>query len=441
MSVSDGKTRQSTKAKDQYRPLDISKNEIRLLSFENTAERGPLRLSLHYASLNDWKHEYVAFRDQNASTMSSAQLSEAWRDRLEFMPATPEREIHDNVARFTWGDYICLSYTWGNCTGEKATVFLDGVTTAVNKHLEAALRDLRETFECRLGMKVWADALCINQSDVVDRNAHVLRVKDIFGGAFAVTVWTKEREDLQVVGLRPPGEQLILCEAVLGQYGKQALEELLGVRNRDWGAAEEEDEHLKWLVEICDVLAFDQYHWADSGDEDELGFGKTHLRDIVCVELLFLFRKEYWSRLWIIQELAVSPTTSTVHWGESTFHLSTLQAVGEILLTHFESRPSSDSEIWKDLKPRLDLLAFISTWRALETAPADTGRSLNDASIRELKLLAQHANCSLPHDKVYGLLGLFPASISCAVTIDYNRDPADAIAAFSSAVPGWTLQP
>lgn len=435
MSISDGQSRQSTKAK--YRPLDISKNEIRLLSFETTAEPGPIHLSLLYASLNDWKHEYVSFRGQNASNMTSSQLPEAWSDRLEFTLATPKREIYDIVTRFTWGDYLCLSYTWGDSLGDKATIFLDGVATAVNKHLEAALRDLRESFECRLGMKVWVDALCINQADIVDRNVHVLRVKDIFGGAFAVTAWTKEREDLQVLGLRPPGEQLILCETVFRQYGKQALEELLGVRNRDWGVAEDEDEQLMELVEGVDVLVFDQYHWADSDDEDELGFGKQHLRDIVRVELWLLFRKEYWSRLWIIQELAVSPMTSTVHWGESTFYLSTFQAVGEILLAHSESEQPLDSEIWQELKLRLDLLAFISTWRALETAPGDTGWSLNDASIRELKRLTQHAKCSLPHDKVYGLLGLFPASISCAVTIDYGREPAHVIAEFSSVVSGW----
>jgi hypothetical protein len=105
--------------------------------------------------------------------------------------------------KFIWGDYICLSYTWVDCEGEKATIFLDGVATSV---LEAALRDLRSSFECQLGMKVSADALCINQVDIVDRNKHVLRVKDIFGEAFSVIAWTKESEDLQVLGLQPPGE-------------------------------------------------------------------------------------------------------------------------------------------------------------------------------------------------------------------------------------------
>jgi len=87
--------------------------------------------------------------------MSSSQLSEAWSDRL----ATTEREMNNTVTRFTWGDYICLSYTWGDCAGQKATIFLDGIATAVSKHLGVALRDLRESLECQLGMKVWVDAL------------------------------------------------------------------------------------------------------------------------------------------------------------------------------------------------------------------------------------------------------------------------------------------
>lgn len=418
----------------EYRPLNISQSEIRLLSFENTLE---LRLSLSYVSLNNWRPEYLSFRDQNRSISSNSQLCEAWKERHEFTPTTPKRDIHDTITRFDWGDYICLSYAWGDCTGEKAIIFLDGNATRVSKRLAAALRDLRSSFECRLGMKVWVDALCINQADAVDRNTHVLRVKDIFDGAFAVTVWTKEDDDLYVLGLSPPGERLLLCEVVFRQYGRRALEELLGVRNRGWGVAVEEDNQIMDLVEDVDELVLDQYHLADSDDEDDFGFGRLHIRDLVGVELWQMFKKEYWSRLWIIQELAVSSMTSIVHWGESEFHLSTLQAVGDILLTHSQSEEASNSEIWKKLKPGLDLLAFITLWGALEIAPGDTERLLNEASIRELSLLAARAKCSLPHDRVYGLLGLLPSSVSSTVTIDYSREAAEVIAEFSSAVPEW----
>lgn len=85
--------------------------------------------------------------------MSSLQLPEAWSDRFEFTLATPRREIYDNLTRFTKGDYLCLSCTWGDCTRDPATIFLGSVATTVNMLLKKALRDIRDSFPCRLDMK------------------------------------------------------------------------------------------------------------------------------------------------------------------------------------------------------------------------------------------------------------------------------------------------
>jgi hypothetical protein len=89
-------------------------------------------------------------------------------------------------------------------------------------------------------------------------------VRDIFGRAFTLTVWTKEdgpRSD----------ERLLLCEAVLNQHGKQVLEELLGVQKRQWGVADEEDYQIMTLVQDLDELVFDHHHYPDSDDEDDFG--------------------------------------------------------------------------------------------------------------------------------------------------------------------------
>ena len=418
-----------------YRPLDISKNEIRLLSFENTTENGPVRLRLHYVSLDDLKPSYAAFRDEMASTDRS-ELAKAWSERVDMTLDTPRREIYDTVTRFVWGDYICLSYAQGGSGGETSTVFLDGVATLLGGNLEAALRDLRSGYECQLGMNIWVDALCINQADVADRNLHVLRLRDIFGGSFSVTAWTTTSEDMLHSEVKQPGEWLFLCEVIMVQYGRQVLEELLGVREREWGAVEDEDDELDNILGDIGVLVFDQYHWADFDDEDLYGFNKVHLRDVIRVELRTLLQKEYWSRLWVIQELAVSPTTSTIQWGVSAFSLSTVEVVCEVLLADSESYQSSSSEIWEELHRNLDLLVFITTWRTRETTAYDT-ECLDDATIRELNLLAQRASCSLPHDKVYGLLGLFPSSVTSTVAIDYAREPEEVVAEFCSAVPSW----
>lgn len=422
---------------ERYRSLDISQGEVRLLSFETSPASGPLRLRLHYASLKDWKPEYVSFRNQKLSTLKSTEISEAWADRFEFTPETPSHQIFENTARFTWGDYICLSYTWGDPTEEKATVFLNDVAMAVQKNLEKALRDLRGCIECRLGMKVWVDALCINQADVADRNAHVLRVKDIFGMSFAVSSWVKNRDfDSGFRSLNAPGEYLLLCEVIAREHGQRTLEEVFGIRKCEWGADEEEDDRLMRLAEGVDVPVFDQYRWVDSDDEDDFGVDGQHLRDLTSVELSMLLREDYWSRLWIIQELAVSPTTSMIRWGDTILHLSTVQAVATILLAHLESRRASDSPLWQKSDPGLDLLRFTSTWTS-EFTLGNTENPSTNTSLQSLNDLTRRMRCSLPQDKVYSVLGLFPASTASALRIDYNREPTDVIAEFSSIVPQW----
>lgn len=119
------------------------------------------------------------------------------------------------------------------------------------------------------------------------------------------------------------------------------------------------------------------------------------------------------------------------------FRLSTLRTIADILGTHSDAKRVLNSEIWKTIKPGLDLLAFSTLW----AKQSDTEHALDGAFVRELSLLAARASCSLPHDKIYALLGLFPSPVSSIVAIDYNREAAGVIAEFISAVPQWTEPP
>lgn len=60
----------------------------------------------------------------------------------------PPRDIYDTMARFTWWDYICLSYTYQvGDMGKNATIIIDGVPVTVSNHLEAALGNSRATLK------------------------------------------------------------------------------------------------------------------------------------------------------------------------------------------------------------------------------------------------------------------------------------------------------
>ncbi|KAF2868679.1 heterokaryon incompatibility protein-domain-containing protein, partial [Massariosphaeria phaeospora] len=84
--------------------------------------------------------------------------------------------------------YEALSYCWGS-SHETQKVYTDTGFVRVNKNLHTALRDLRNTGSERF---LWADAICINQADIQERNHQVSLMKSIYSSAARVIVWLGE---------------------------------------------------------------------------------------------------------------------------------------------------------------------------------------------------------------------------------------------------------
>ncbi|KAK5265907.1 hypothetical protein LTR96_008808 [Exophiala xenobiotica] len=127
----------------RYQPLDAGRDEIRLLEIMRTKDRETLHLRLRYFPL-------------------------------------------DKAPRF-----VALSYTWGEST-KRFRIVVDGHNFQVTENLFNVLRDRQEVI--RLGRRVknmkkipeyqipyiWADAICINQLDSVERAQQVLRMPQIY---------------------------------------------------------------------------------------------------------------------------------------------------------------------------------------------------------------------------------------------------------------------
>ncbi|CAH0054293.1 unnamed protein product [Clonostachys solani] len=434
MSVTDV---QDMRAEQIYRPLDFSKNEIRLLEFkDHVCDREvPLQLDLYHVSLDDWDPEFVTLRNQNPSA-DILQLAQAEENTI-----------------FKWGIYTCLSYTRGDCEGEKATIFVNGVATPVDKYLEHALRDVGGSDHVH---QLWVDALCINNADTFDRNQHALRRKVIFGHAWRILACVHDSKELTDYELGyihsdQPGDAIDwYCEFLMMDCGRQVLEEALGVRHRNWGAAEQQEEIIRDEITAPLALMFDEHlgvPWrkdreSDSGDEDWHEPEPCNVRflDIIQSYLLTLLQKQYWSRLEIIQELTENPDKTLLQWGHSwgaqPIPFPVYLALGDVLLNLHKDEEPADPELWKKLKPKLDLWSFITRRKELETATGGAER-LDNVGVRELNSLVARASCTFPQDRVYAILGLFPPSVSGAVRVDYNQDAAVTMAQFRSVVPGW----
>lgn len=106
---------------------------------------------------------------------------------LELLPGSETAEIamvirHVLVNKFH--DFEALSYTWGVDQPDRV-VRLDGKTYSVTSNLEAALKELR-TDEKR---SLWVDAICINQADLKERSLQVLLMRSIYTLSKRVIIW------------------------------------------------------------------------------------------------------------------------------------------------------------------------------------------------------------------------------------------------------------
>jgi hypothetical protein len=72
--------------------------------------------------------------------------------------------------------YTALSYVWGERTDTKH-ILVNGCPFSITSNLESALRHLRDM---KTTLRVWADALCINQSDEMEKNQQVQQMGLIY---------------------------------------------------------------------------------------------------------------------------------------------------------------------------------------------------------------------------------------------------------------------
>lgn len=86
-------------------------------------------------------------------------------------------------------EYLALSYVWGSGT-DLRNITLNGRSMSVTANLYDALTCMRKRIAvASLGfpIRIWIDAICINQGDIPERNEQVRRMRDIY--SLARVVW------------------------------------------------------------------------------------------------------------------------------------------------------------------------------------------------------------------------------------------------------------
>ncbi|KAH7350721.1 heterokaryon incompatibility protein-domain-containing protein, partial [Rhexocercosporidium sp. MPI-PUGE-AT-0058] len=86
--------------------------------------------------------------------------------------STTLQTCHDDLV----DKYTALSYVWGDAR-ERKEILVDGTGLDITASLDLALRHVRDPVKI---IRVWADGICINQQDVLERNKQVAQMGLIY---------------------------------------------------------------------------------------------------------------------------------------------------------------------------------------------------------------------------------------------------------------------
>jgi hypothetical protein len=88
------------------------------------------------------------------------------------------------------GRYIALSYVWGD--PDDRTILINNLPFLITANLASALDGLRD--ESR-SIRIWADAICINKSNIPERNQQVSLMREVYSIAQQTIIYLGEADE------------------------------------------------------------------------------------------------------------------------------------------------------------------------------------------------------------------------------------------------------
>ena len=289
----------------------------------------------------------------------------------------------EHVALSAKPRFTALSYVWGD-PADIAPIRLDGKEFNVSTNLRAGLARMcgppsaQNDPDGRLGDEwLWVDAICINQQDVTEKSAQVPRMTDIYSSARQVLAWLGENEPDEVAALKLVFDLPRLVVADVGRSGKNPNQYVADTV----------------LQPLSRSFLFAAVAQSVPGVDTEA----------VTRALCLLYRRPWWRRVWIIQEAVLARGRLVWMAGPYAAHALLL----DFFLDCWESsaKLTRYDEVFGSVKRESKLMEVENHLRMAPPAvntPAAFARAL-----QELILQTWSHKSTLPHDLVYGRLGIF----------------------------------
>ncbi|KAI9710764.1 MAG: hypothetical protein M1820_002597 [Bogoriella megaspora] len=283
-------------------------------------------------------------------------------------------------------EYISISYTWGEYRLCVPLRLKDSTVILTSRNASDALNF--NAYEP--GDYVWLDQVCINQTDVTERNAQVRLMARIYGQSLACFIWLgrQDEESSDVFS--------IIDELAEGLKNVYATDEFLSLFPNDHTSIRES---LKVMEPAIKIPALDDKRWP---------------------ALIRFLHRPWFSRMWTFQE-AVAPDSFAFNCGDRIIEFSDLHAAA---LTIGVGYP------W-DVEYPLARDCFVPILNGRNAL-----RSRRAQPLEDLLLLAHSTNrsCHDQHDRIYSLLGLVRYETMIPIEINYDSSVEDLYTTVTKAI-------
>ena len=249
--------------------------------------------------------------------------------------------------------YEALSYTWGTMQANHV-IHVNGCPFSITSNLDIALRYLRKPLTSRV---LWIDAICIDQDNLQEKNDQVKRMRDVFNSASQVLVW-------------------------LGETDKDARTAMAFLERVD-----------------CSI-------------ESVPAFENSKVEPFLPALDKF-FKKPWWTRIWVVQEVCVANKPPLVGCGRKWVSWKAVEAAIR-RLNETKGLLASQGEYLNNLIPLLVFMELVTWFSAGQGIQRGFEMLLYSTSGRDATIL---------HDKIYALLGLIEDdnNISTSLVPDYSE--------------------
>jgi hypothetical protein len=286
-------------------------------------------------------------------------------------------------------EFEAISYAWGDGPESDSGIIVNDQILRISRNLYAALMAFGYSDRTRV---LWADAICINQADKIEKTQQVAIMADIYSQAKSVLVWIAPTS----IAMRTAMHHM----SQLSSKGKS-----LGLND--------EVGYARYVPSFPTISVSD-------------GQAASLLREAINAYVDRLVSYSWFKRMWVLQEVTLA-SNLTVHCGHSTLDWTSFARALEILRAALMQVP-----IDTEMSMRLCDISY--AWELVRQR--DIFRFLDEPTNRNHHVMTQILwkqmnirHCSDDRDRVYAMLAMTKSPYT--MTPDYEKTVAEAYAEFT----------